>query len=443
MFRRIITAVAVAASAQAWAQIHDDSCTTGNVGRVRAAILDKPIVHFGNFGSSDLTVSTKLTGADKERFLFLMRKGVSYLHAFHYINAARAFNMAAKLEPHPMAYGLLVLALNQIDPGGPAVSAAGIRASAATFVLTSEERAFLNFAVNGFNGVLYTGEVKQKDLLALLAWKAYDRQVLKELLPNEGALHYMTHVYEPSAMIPDAEKVARLYAEAAADSPHAQHMYGHILPQLGDWEGALVYFKKAHELHLKEFQTEGYTAQEDWHFAHNLDLMLAAMIYLNKIDEAQSLNQYLCQYERDSSCQAATALNIVSGRYSDAEKILVTNYKDYLEYPVVMNLRVLAALGAKDKAKAGELIGRLRSNTYWNSGQLLYARVADTLLNGTPDEDGQIKLLEASLKRPGFDAWSSGVQQSRALARVLQDNGRADLAEKVKRIAIAAHGSQK
>ena len=63
--------------------------------------------------------------------------------------------------------------------------------------------------------------------------------LLEELLPRHprhpGVLHYMIHAYDDPIHAPLGLRAARVYAEVAADAPHALHMTSHIFLPLGRW----------------------------------------------------------------------------------------------------------------------------------------------------------------------------------------------------------------
>ncbi len=289
------------------------------IGNVRAAILDKPIEHRPGFGTSHYVPSTQLTGAAKEKLIQYVRDGILYLHGFFWINAARSFKMALTLEPNnPIIISLEALAVVKIesDYNDQKVSNDLIKMAKAKsdFPLDADDKAFADYAYRAVCKMRFdacnnadligkssldiakeasTGIHEKMDLLAILGYEMNDIETLQAVLAKEpenpGAHHYLIHLYEAQGKIDLAGQHAREFALLAPNSPHAQHMYGHILPQLGKWEEALSQFQRANELHQEEFKQDGINPSEDWHFSHNLDLLAATLVYLGKYEEAEAL----------------------------------------------------------------------------------------------------------------------------------------------------------
>ncbi len=57
---------------------------------------------------------------------------------------------------------------------------------------------------------------------------------------HPGVLHYLIHSYDYPGMAHLALPAATIYAEAAPDSAHAQHMPSHIFTQLGLWDRSIA-----------------------------------------------------------------------------------------------------------------------------------------------------------------------------------------------------------
>ena len=104
---------------------------------------------------------------------------------------------------------------------------------------------------------------------------------------NLAAHHFLAHSYENIGAYALAAEHARRYAAAARGVPHAQHMYGHVLPRLGRWKDALAQFEKADRLHRAYFQKEGIPPEDDWHFGHNLQLLGTVQLRLGHDKEAE------------------------------------------------------------------------------------------------------------------------------------------------------------
>ena len=75
-------------------------------------------------------------------------------------------------------------------------------------------------------------------------------------------------------------------------------MYGHSLPQRGQWVLALRQFKKADKIHLKWAKANQVEPQQDWHYSHNLDLMAAT--YMGMGDFKKALDTWERAFNFDS-----------------------------------------------------------------------------------------------------------------------------------------------
>ncbi|HSG91719.1 MAG TPA: hypothetical protein VLA56_21050, partial [Pseudomonadales bacterium] len=109
---------------------------------------------------------------------------------------------------------------------------------------------------------------------------------------HPGVLHYIIHSYDYPGLAPLALGAATVYAEAAPDSAHAQHMPSHIFTRLGLWErsiasnhdstaSAAAYTERAH---LPGHYDEG---------LHSIDYLMYAMLQTGRDDEAYRLLQTL------------------------------------------------------------------------------------------------------------------------------------------------------
>ena len=115
----------------------------------------------------------------------------------------------------------------------------------------------------------------------------YYKTALRRNPEHIASHHFLTHSYENIGRYELAVAHAQRYAQALPDIPHAQHMYGHLLPRVGSWEGALPQLLKADQLHRQRFQEEDRLPESDWHFGHNLTLLGAVQARLGNEEEAE------------------------------------------------------------------------------------------------------------------------------------------------------------
>jgi tetratricopeptide (TPR) repeat protein len=117
---------------------------------------------------------------------------------------------------------------------------------------------------------------------SILAW-------LRESQPlHPGALHYTIHSYDYPGMAHLALPAAMVYARAAPDSAHAQHMPSHIFTRMGLWDYSLA------SNHDSTASAAAYTerAQLVGHYdegLHSIDYLMYAMLQTARDDEALAL----------------------------------------------------------------------------------------------------------------------------------------------------------
>lgn len=105
---------------------------------------------------------------------------------------------------------------------------------------------------------------------------------------HPGILHYIIHSYDFPGLAHLALEDAKIYAKAAPDSSHAQHMPSHIFTRLGYWDRSLA------SNHDSTNSAATYTkhAHLDGHYdegLHSMDYLLYAMLQTGRDTEALAL----------------------------------------------------------------------------------------------------------------------------------------------------------
>ncbi|HEX7061708.1 MAG TPA: tetratricopeptide repeat protein [Woeseiaceae bacterium] len=112
---------------------------------------------------------------------------------------------------------------------------------------------------------------------------------VRELQPlHPGVLHYLIHAFDYPGLAYLALGAATLYADAAPDSAHAQHMPAHIFTRLGLWERAIASNHRATaaaadytvHAHLPGHYDEGF---------HSIDYEIYALLQTARDEEARRL----------------------------------------------------------------------------------------------------------------------------------------------------------
>jgi len=257
-------------------------------------------------------------------------EAVTLLHSFEYPETTRRFKQLIEQDPDcAMAHwGAAMSVWHPLwAPPGKADLEKGAQILAATDALTvtPREAAFIDAAKAFFSstditthrerarmfearmGELYASNLDDPEAavfysLALLAAadpqdKSYANQYKSAGLLNyvrdqypthPGVLHYLIHSYDYPGLAHLALEAAKIYAAAAPDSAHAQHMPSHIFTRLGLWDRSLAsnhdstrsaaeYTVRAH---LPGHYDEG---------LHSIDYLMYAMLQTARDDEAAEL----------------------------------------------------------------------------------------------------------------------------------------------------------
>jgi tetratricopeptide (TPR) repeat protein len=282
-------------------------------------LLERPVTLRTGIGAVRHPVST--TSADAQRFY---EQGLAYLHSYVWIEAARSFNQALRLDPSlAVAQAELSVAYTELARMNEAKAAID-RAQASLPKLPEHDRRHVEL-----RALQFEAERNPQDKAKLAAYRqALDAAVAAspqdaELLLLRGiaespdpadrgqgavpssipyfekaaaaapkhvaAAHYLTHAYENAGRIEEALEAGAEYAKAAPEIPHARHMHGHNLRRAGRTLEAVAEFETADRLHREYFERESISPTLDWHYHHNLDLLASSRRYLGQMQQAASL----------------------------------------------------------------------------------------------------------------------------------------------------------
>jgi tetratricopeptide (TPR) repeat protein len=281
-------------------------------------LLNRPVPLRKGIGTAHDAVATK--SPDAQAFY---DQGLTYLHSYVWIEAARSFNQALRIDPAlAIAHAGLTVALNELN--APAKAQAALeRARALSSKASDHDRAHvearalqmaaeasrqndalaayrnaLDAALQKFpsdvelwllRGVAQSPDPADRGQGSVQASVPFFEKAL-ELAPNHfAAQHYLTHAHENGGRAGDALPFAASYAKAAPAVPHALHMHGHVLRQLGRVEEAVAAFESAQKVQTAYLQAEKIPPELDWHYEHNVDLLAASYRYLGRMREAEGL----------------------------------------------------------------------------------------------------------------------------------------------------------
>jgi tetratricopeptide (TPR) repeat protein len=416
-----------------------------------------------------------------EKALAFYRQGVAYLHSFVWIEAARSFHEAIRLDPKmAMAYvGLSRTYSNLSDEAAARSSLAKAQALAAQ--ASPRERRRIEILRKQIDAIADLSS-REKHLeykkaiddalvddrddaeLWLLRGNAeepaangrgqgggaasipfYEAALARQ--PDYfAAHHYLTHSYEATDQIAKALEHGEAYARLAPAVSHAQHMYGHDLRRVGRIEEATDRFRKAYELELAYYKAEGIPREYDWHHAHNLSLLAMCYQHQGQMKSAESMFREIVairpvNQRAEFYCKEWPEFLLTRNRYQealDAARILANG-----KWPLARTVgRVLACASLLSLRRAPEV------NVELAAAKREFASVASgernealSYLNGIHGEiwlgsgrraEGAAVLEEVENRvraARGPDSWIAALFRLELIARRAIDAGEWDVAE--------------
>jgi tetratricopeptide (TPR) repeat protein len=287
---------------------------------VREEILERPAPLRSGIGKAHEDVTTRFKAAQA-----YYDQGLAYLHSYVWIEAARSFHQALRLDAKlAMAQLGLSYALAELGDSAGAKQASQ-QASALAAPVSDREKARIRLRalqlgdgsepakhrsnyLKEFDLVLtkYPHDAELLMLRGQAAQQVSDAMGMPGMGAGEGSLafyeralaeqphyfaahHYLTHAYENVGRVDLALKHAEEYVSLAPAVPHAHHMRGHILRRANRTQEAIAEFRKADELALVYFRTEKIPAEYDWQYHHNLDLLGVSCQYAGQMQLADSV----------------------------------------------------------------------------------------------------------------------------------------------------------
>jgi tetratricopeptide (TPR) repeat protein len=272
---------------------------------VEPALLERPTSLRTDIGQ----IRQKVTVSSAETQAFY-DQGLTLLHHYVWIEAARAFHQALRLDP---ACAMCWMGLARAEQGlerPEATTAAIARAKSLAPKATPREQTFIALRAQQIEAQAAAPNDEKDSHAAYKAaldkalgtypddaelwilrgnaeepgpWGrgqfgsaasiAFYETALVRSPGHLGAHHYLVHSFENIGHHAEAAEHGKIYAGASPGVAHAQHMYGHVLPRLGRWNEAMEQFEKADAIEEAYAKTEGMRPGDDWHHLHNLQLL--------------------------------------------------------------------------------------------------------------------------------------------------------------------------
>jgi protein-disulfide isomerase len=289
------------------------------VGWVPNEILERSVSLRHDVGNLHEKVTT--TSAEAQAFY---DQGINYLSSYVWIEAARSFHQALRLDPSvAAAYAGLCDVYVQLQDVA-AARAAIDKAQALSGPITEAERQRIEIRARQ---VGFLEDKQNLDKFVAYRKAIYDALMANPLDPglwilrgfadegpgaghgqtgdldsiafyqtalvvspnNSAAHHYLAHSYENIGRTEEALFHSEAYLRTSSSIPHAHHMRGHELRRAGRIEDAIEEFRTANNLENAYYRAEHIPAQYDWHRAHNLNLLAMCHQLLGQMNVAEQL----------------------------------------------------------------------------------------------------------------------------------------------------------
>jgi len=298
---------------------HENHSGDDSVGWVPLEILERPVQLRSDIGNLHEKVTTN--SAEAQAFY---NQGINYLSSYVWIEAARSFHQALRLDPSfAAAYvGLCDVYVQLQDVA--AARAAIDKAQAFSGPITEAERQRIEIRARQ---VGFLEDKQNLDKFVAYRKAIYDALMANPLDPglwilrgfadegpgaghgqtgdldsiafyqtalvvspnNSAAHHYLAHSYENIGRTEEALFHSEAYLRTSSSIPHAHHMRGHELRRAGRIEDAIEEFRTANNLENAYYRAEHIPAQYDWHRAHNLNLLAMCHQLLGQMKVAEQL----------------------------------------------------------------------------------------------------------------------------------------------------------
>jgi tetratricopeptide (TPR) repeat protein len=489
---RVLFAFIIAVASQS-ARAQSGHTGTHERAQVPEEILERRLPLRDGIGGAHEDVTT--TSKDAQAYY---DQGLAYLHSYVWIEAARSFHQALRLDAKlAMAQLGLSYALAELGDSAGAKQASQ-QASTLAGPVSDREKArirlrALQIGDGSEPAKLRSGYLKEFDLI--LAKYPHDVELLMlrgqadQLTPGmqgmgmpgmgvgeaslpfyERALaeqphyfavhHYLTHAYENAGRMDLALKHAEEYVSLAPAIPHAHHMHGHILRRVDRTQEALAEFRKADELELAYFRTENIPPEFDWQYHHNLDLLGVSYQYAGELRLAEpvlrrSFELTSIEFSQELNESAWPMLLLLEGRTDQAQlaaKALVSRADPVVQaLGHLMESQIIMRLGRADEAiEEGDRALRLLREAP-NGGVLLPELElvqGEFLLRKEQSEKGRTMLrdgISKLLADPASDRWTQTLLRIEAVETLARDLGdwalAGDVAKQMKQFAPGYAGT--
>jgi protein-disulfide isomerase/Tfp pilus assembly protein PilF len=308
----------IAWAAPAFAQ-HEGHSGNDSIGWVPPEILQRPLQLRRDIGNLHEKVTT--SSAEAQAFY---DQGLNYFSSYVWIEAARSFQQALRLDPSLAAAYLGLCDVYVQFQDVHAARAALEKAQSLSGQITEGERQKIEIRARQVD---FLEDKQNLDKFVAYRKAIYDALMANPLDPglwilrgfadegpgaghgqtgdldsiafyqtalvvspdNSAAHHYLAHSYENIGRTEEALYHSEAYLRVSSSIPHAHHMRGHELRRAGRIEDAIEEFRAANDLENAYYRVEKIPAEYDWHRPHNLSLLAMCHQMLGQIKVAEQL----------------------------------------------------------------------------------------------------------------------------------------------------------
>jgi tetratricopeptide (TPR) repeat protein len=452
---------------------HDMAAMSGKVGYVPNSVLEAPTTLKAASEVGPLHDPVTTSSPEAQKFY---DQGEAYLHSYVWIEAARSFNQALRLDPK---LALAYVGLSRVYTGledAAAAQKAEDKALALKKGISAREQRRIDLrakhleALNAITDKQKFKEYKQAIEAALqkdpddaelwlirgnaeestAAGRGQGGDVLSiayyeaanACTPggNFAAHHYLIHTYEHVGRNDKAADEGAIYSRMAAGVPHAHHMYGHDLRLVGRIGEAIHEFEVANELELAYYRKEGVAADLDWHRSHNLDLLGRSLQHEGEMKQAEQVFKEafaLKAVDAFGSARRSMLADFLLLRARPQEALVAAHDMTHSQWPLPkMSGELLAAranidLGKipaaqKDLAEAKELVSKIERFT-----QVVPFDMQGAMKPGTDEVEAEIMLAQG---KPGSEKIFKEVAEEASEHRGADALGELFLIERMARV---------
>ena len=423
------------------------------------------------------------TAAASQDAQALYDQGLSYLHSFVWVEAARSFNAALRLDPKlalahvglSVAYVELsrdadarkaIVAAQALAPQLPDHDRRHVDARALQMAAEATPgdvaklgayRQALDAAIAALpqdvefvllRGIAESSDPADRGQGSVARSVPYYERALALSPGHVAAHHYLAHAHENAGHVQAARDHSATFAKQAPEVPHARHMHGHSLRRGGRVHEAIAEFEAADRLHRAYAKQEQIAAEYDWHFEHNLGLLATSLQYAGQVKRSETLFKAAFALQTNLLAQAYNKREWpmflrARGRYAEAEaaaRLLIANANPVVQATghIEVGFALLGMQRWADAAAASNTALKLLRSSPGGAiaAHALQALQGEFNLRTAERAKGR-ELFEEVAKRmraaPGPDPWMQALFQLEAMARAAREVGDWELAGRMAR----------